>query len=198
MVGEMLTVYPDSHQVSYAMGWVVYDHRGELIVAHGGILDGFRAQITLLPKRKIGFALVNNLHQTKMNIAIGNSIVDHVANLKPRDWNGYYQKVEADEALAKAESVRKRLANRDQNRKPTLDVVAFAGEYTHEAYGTAKVISGKPLKIEWSSFAIPLEHWQGDDFRVTEGFFQDELIPFTIRDGKILGFELRGIPFARK
>ena len=75
-------VYPDSHQVSYAMGWVVYDHRGKLVVAHGGVIDGFRAQVTLLPNEKIGFALLNNLHETKMNIALGNMLIDHLLGLR--------------------------------------------------------------------------------------------------------------------
>src|SRR5439155_13488122 len=48
--GGVRAAHPDTHQLSYAMGWLVFDHRGKLVVAHGGVIDGFRVQITLLPE----------------------------------------------------------------------------------------------------------------------------------------------------
>ena len=38
-------VYPESRQLCYGMGWVVHDYRGKLVVAHGGMIDGFRAKL---------------------------------------------------------------------------------------------------------------------------------------------------------
>jgi len=43
--------------------------------------------------------LLNNLHQTKMNIALGNALIDHLLKLPPKDWNAYFLKVERDEAI---------------------------------------------------------------------------------------------------
>ena len=42
-------LHPETHQVSYGMAWVIQDYRGLKMVAHSGVLDGFRIQLTLVP-----------------------------------------------------------------------------------------------------------------------------------------------------
>jgi len=192
-------VYPDSVQVSYAMGWVVYDYRGELVVAHGGVIDGFRVQVTLLPKRKIGFALLNNLHQTRMNIALGNDLIDLLCGLPAKDWNAYYLKLDADEKAVKVAALKKRNDDRKAEMKPSLALEKFAGEYVHPAYEIGKVTfeDGK-LQWEWGSTIAPLEHFESDSFRVTSGFLEDQLVAFETADGRATGVRAMGVAFQRK
>jgi CubicO group peptidase (beta-lactamase class C family) len=52
---------PSAHFFAYGMGWMVGDHRGELLVEHGGALPGFTALIALLPEKRVGFVLLANL-----------------------------------------------------------------------------------------------------------------------------------------
>lgn len=192
-------VYPDSHQVSYAMGWVVYDHRGRLVIAHGGVIDGFRAQMTLLPNEKVGFALLNNLHETKMNIALGNKLIDHLLGLEPKDWDGYFLKVEKDERDAKQAAIDRRNRARKPGTSPGAPLDRYAAEYCNAAYGTGKVtISGGKLVWEWSSFRCPLEHFQDDVFRVTEGYFEDQLVEFAGANGRPTRLRTMGVVFERK
>ena len=68
----------------------------------------------------------------------------------------------------------------------------------HPAYGTARVIhtAGK-LTASFSSFTFPLEHYERDSFRITAGFFEDELAVFTVKDGKVRGLKLSGIEFKK-
>ena len=42
---------------------------------------------------------------------------------------------------------------------------------------------GKPV-LEWSSFRCPLEHFQDDVFRVTDGYFEDRLVEFAVVPGR--------------
>ncbi len=192
-------IYPDSVQVSYAMGWVVYDHRGHKVVAHGGIIDGFRVQVTLLPDDKLGFALLNNLHRTKMNIALGNALIDHLLGLEPKDWNGYFQKVEKDEADAKQAEIDRRNRARRPGTSPSAPLDRYAGEYRNPAYGTGKVaVRDGRLVWEWSSFRCPLEHFEDDAFRVTGGYFEDELIEFAVANGRPVALRAMGVAFERK
>jgi CubicO group peptidase (beta-lactamase class C family) len=192
-------IYPNSHQVSYAMGWVVYDHRGKLVVAHGGIIDGFRAQVTLLPDEKIGFALLNNLHDTKMNIALGNALIDHLLGLEPRDWNTYFLKVEQDESEAKRAEIDRRNAARRPGTTPGAPLDRYVGEYHNPAYGTGRVIqrSGR-LVWEWSSFQSPLEHFQNDEFQIAEGYFESQLVEFAVVNGRPAALRAMGVVFERK
>lgn len=190
---------PDTNLMGYALGWVVYDHRGERVVAHGGVIDGFRAQVTLLPDRGVGFVLLNNLHETKMNLALGNTLIDLLLGLSPKDWNRHYQRVEADERAAKAAEREKRDRERKADAKPTHPVEAYAGEYAQEAYGTGEVvIEGGRWEWRYSTFRVPLEHWQGDTFRVTGGQFDDELIEFTTDNRRVTAIRFRGVEFKRK
>ena len=190
---------PDTRQMCYAMGWVVYDHRGELVVAHGGVIDGFRLQVTLLPDRKTGFVLLGNLHETKMNWALGNALLDHLLGLPPKDWNAHYQKVDEDERAAKKATKDQRDRDRQPERKPTLPTDRYAGEYDHPAYGPCRVTAeGGALEWRYGTFRVPLEHWQDDTFRATAGLFADELFEFTATPDRVGGVRFRGIQFQRK
>ena len=70
--------------MSYGMGWVLEDYRGVGLCSHAGAIDGFRVQITLVPKEKIGIVILANLHFTRMNLALSNSLVDLLLGL-PRE-----------------------------------------------------------------------------------------------------------------
>jgi len=198
--GLVAAIYPDSHQISYAMGWVVYDHRGKLVVAHGGIIDGFRVQITLLPEENLGFATLNNLHETKMNIALTNALIDRLLGLEPKDWTAYYRGLDRAEADEKLKAKQKRDRARNPKIAPTASLDAHTGEYEHPAYGVGRVKrDGGQLIWEWSSFRVPFEHWQADQFRATSGFFDDEIFQFQAdKDGAVTGLTQRGIEFRKK
>jgi CubicO group peptidase (beta-lactamase class C family) len=193
------TLFPETVQLSYAMGWVVNDYRGLKVVGHGGLIDGFRMQITLVPDHDLGFVVMTNLHDTRMPMALTNSLIDLYCDLKPKDWNAYYVKTETDAAEARKAALAARDKARDPDAKPSLALADYAGEYTHPAYGTARVTfaDGK-LVAKFSSFRYPLEHFERDSFRITDGFFEDELAIFTVKDGKATGLKLSGIEFEKK
>lgn len=197
--GAAKRMFPDTVQTSYAMGWVVNDYRALKVAAHGGLIDGFRVQITLVPDEGLGFAVLANLHDSRMPMAATNALVDLYCGLKPKDWNGHFRALADDEAGAKRAALAARDAARDPAAKPTLPLAGFAGTYTHPAYGTATVThaDGK-LTARYSSFTCPLEHYERDTFRVAGGFFEDELARFTVAGGKATGLALPGIEFKRK
>jgi hypothetical protein len=155
--------------------------------------------VTLLPERGVGFALLNNLHETKLNLALGNALIDHLLGLPAKDWTAHYQKAEADERAAKATARKKRDAGRQADVPPTHPPQRYVGGYEQPAYGgcTVAVASGK-LEWRYSTFVAPLEHWQGDTFRVTDGQFEDELIEFITSKEGVTAVRFRGLEFRRK
>jgi CubicO group peptidase (beta-lactamase class C family) len=196
--GNARAMNPDTHQLSYGLGWVVSDHRGKRVIAHGGQIDGIRVQITLLPEEKLGFALLNNLHETRMNQAVTNTLIDRYCGLSPRDWNGFFLKIVADAAAAKKAAIEERNKARKPDTRPSLPLSAYAGEYSQDAYGKLKVIEkdGR-LAIEWSTFKCHLEHFQDDVFRVTDGYFEEKLVAFGGSAGKVAAIQFNGIVFKR-
>ena len=134
---ESKVLFPETVQMSYAMGWVVNDYRGLKVVGHGGLIDGFRIQITLVPDQELGFVVLTNLHDTRMPMALTNALIDLYCDLKPKDWNDYYAKLEAEAAETRKAALAARDRARDPNARPSLPLADYAGEYTHPAYGTA-------------------------------------------------------------
>lgn len=63
----------------YGLGWRIYDYDGEEIYYHSGWVQGYRADIVILPKRKIGFSLminaeagiINELTTDFLNLVLG-------------------------------------------------------------------------------------------------------------------------------
>lgn len=197
--GAARAMNPDTVQLSYGMGWVVCDHRGKRVLLHGGQIDGFRVQLTFLPDEKLGFVLLNNLHETRMNQAVTNTLIDLYCDLPPRDWNAFFLKVVADDEAAKRAEIAARDKARRRDTKPSLAIREYAGEYENPIWGTAKVSESEgKLVLKWSTFRCPLEHYQLDEFRVTEGHFEDRLAEFAGAGGKATAVRFHGEVFKRK
>ena len=57
--------------VDYGLGWFVRRWEGELEVDHGGNIDGYAAQVALLPDAGLGVVLLANVSATPLQGAIG-------------------------------------------------------------------------------------------------------------------------------
>jgi hypothetical protein len=174
--------------MSYGMGWLVQDYRGHLLISHAGFIEGFRAQLTLVPGKKLGFALLYNLQQLRMNLALSNNLVDLLLGLPPKDWNGLLAGVDKKDKEATRAQARQRQALRHPNTKPSRDLTAYAGFYENPAYGQAEVlVDGRHLKVRWGNFLWPLDHFHYDTFMAKDERVNDPLITFVLgTDGEVL------------
>lgn len=155
----------ETTQSSYGLGWRIDDYRGHLLVLHSGSVDGFRSRITLVPKEKLGVVVLANLAVSEMPAALSASLVDLMLGLKTKDWNGIYKALHEKEAAAQAKRLRAWRATLQPGTKPSRDLEAYAGDYEHAGYGTAKVTrEGKSLQLAWSSWRLKLEHFHYDTF----------------------------------
>ncbi|MBY0458537.1 MAG: serine hydrolase [Gemmataceae bacterium] len=192
--GPAKQLFPDTALMSYAMGWTVNDHRGLKVTAHGGLIDGFRVQLTLVPDRDLGFAVLTNLHDTRLPMALTNTLIDLYCGLKPKDWNGHFRTI-ADEERDAKKAV---LATANPGAKPSLALKDLAGKYAHPAYGAVEVVTeGGKLAATLGPLRFPLEHFAGDVFRVSGGRFEDEFVSFVVKEGKAAGLTLVGTEFKR-
>ncbi len=55
--------------VSYGLGWMLREHDGRKVVEHGGNIDGFSAQIGLMPEEELGYVLLMNLDMAPLQQA---------------------------------------------------------------------------------------------------------------------------------
>ena len=52
--------------VSYGLGWLIREWRGQPVIEHGGNVDGFSAEVALLPESNLGFVLLTNVSVTAL------------------------------------------------------------------------------------------------------------------------------------
>lgn len=74
--------------VDYGLGWFLRKWNGHTVVEHGGNIDGFNAQVALMPDQKLGFVLLTNvtassLGAVAMNTIWKNIVGDPGAEAKP-------------------------------------------------------------------------------------------------------------------
>jgi len=49
-----------TENVGYGMGWMIWEWEGQPVIEHGGNVDGFSAQVAMLPESNLGFVLLTN------------------------------------------------------------------------------------------------------------------------------------------
>lgn len=159
---------PATVQISYGLGWIVQDYRSQLLLQHGGAIDGFRAHLTLVPEAKLGIALLNNLDRGFMNLALSNLLIDQFLGLSYRDWNAYYLDIQAKEEAKAREHVQAIHAVRKAGAKPSLPLKSYTGKFEDAAYGPCEIIvEDGQLFWLWGSWRCPLEHYEDDVFLAT-------------------------------
>lgn len=195
---------PETNVLSYAMGWNVQDYDGELLVAHGGALNGFRTQVDLLPKRNAGFVVLINEGRGLATVAMRNSLIDLIVDHgghAPRDWDAYYLAADRHQDEKDAQTRRERQAKRRPDTHPSHDLAAYAGTYENAGYGTATIaLDNDQLVLHWNHLALPLAHFHYDTFSaVSEAADVDEQVVFRLgADGEVAGMTFFGEEFVKK
>ncbi len=193
-------INPFSHVLTYTLGWIAQDYRGQWILIHGGTVDGFRAQLTLVPDAHLGIALLNNLDRTWMNFALSNTLVDRFCQLPFKNWNQYvHNVVKENERLTQAK-LQELLDSRKPNTKPSLPLEQYAGAYFDPAYGTCQVsVQDDKLHWKWNKVASRLEHFHFDTFLATEEPVDNLVLRFEIdASGKVEALHTVERTFRRK
>ncbi len=192
---------PDFTQTSYGMGWTINHYRGEMLVMHAGVLSGFRALVTMVPRLKLGLVILANLNGTNLPEALTNTLLDEYLDLPgTRDWNSHMlaatRRAEDKEALEK----KKREAKRQRDTRPSLPLAAYAGIYTEPAYGEVTVsLKDANLSLAWARFEAKLDHWHFDTFHLQgSGALADGLASFTLdAEGRPARLNVLGQDFRR-
>jgi CubicO group peptidase (beta-lactamase class C family) len=194
-------ISPETNIQSYAMGWNVQDYRGELLVAHAGALNGYRTQVALLPNQHAGVVVILNAGRGYAGLSLRNSFMDMMLGRTPKDWDAFY--LAADKKSDEKDTARKleREAKRRKDTHPSRELAAYAGTYTHPAYGAMTVaLENNTLVLRWQHIAATLTHFQFDTFTATDDANAlDEQVTFRLgEDGNVNMLTIWGEEFAKK
>ena len=161
------------HWTTYGLGWFEQDYRGRFVAFHTGSLDGRTAIIGLIPDERLGVYIFGNLDHAEFRHALMLKVFDVFTNAPPRDWSAellvLYAGIRKQGESARAATEAKRIAG----TRPSLAPGAYAGTYTHPAWGDLVItLDGTTLRARIGAGATNtgvLEHWNYDTFRVTMG-----------------------------
>ncbi len=165
---------------SYGLGWLVNQYRGHLRLEHGGNIDGFSANVCLLPGDSIGIVILTNLDGTNMPNVVRNSIIDRMLELETIDWSARLL-----EGKKKDDSTEKPETQKDPNQKegttPSHPLIDYVGKFENEAYGTMKIeLKNDNLLIDYHTIKIPLAHYHYDYFKSTSEDMPPMLVNFNL------------------
>jgi CubicO group peptidase (beta-lactamase class C family) len=141
--------------VGYGLGWFLRQWKGHKVVEHGGNIDGFNAQVALMPDQKLGFVLLTNVTASSLGAIAMNTI-----------WKNL--------VAAAGESK----ATEAQSSEPAGDPKKEVGEYLFAAAAVNFEVSMKDDKLTLTvpgQPAYPLENIGGRRYKLAgpapAGFF---------------------------
>jgi CubicO group peptidase (beta-lactamase class C family) len=161
-------LFTDTHFMAYGLGWSLRDYHGRQLVTHGGVIDGMRTEIGMLPEEGLGIVVLANLDGTNLPTALLYRALDAYMGAPERDWS----KLLLDERRksdAKSDSARKAFeAARVPNTRPSLSLESYAGTYSDSLYDDIDVkYDGRSLVATMgTSYTGDLSHWHFDTFAV--------------------------------
>jgi len=74
-----------TENVGYGMGWMIREWEGQPVIEHGGNVDGFSAQVAMLPESNLGFVLLTNAHTSPLPPQAINPVWDILLGDIPTD-----------------------------------------------------------------------------------------------------------------
>jgi CubicO group peptidase (beta-lactamase class C family) len=161
--GSWAHYFPASRFITYGLGWFVNDYRGEVVVEHGGSIDGMRALVSTMPERGIGVVVLTNRGGQLLPEVVRYKIYDTLLRVEPEDWNTKLLTVVRKEREEERKAREKVEAERRSGTKPSLPLAAYAGDYEHPTYGRARVeLQGGALVLRRGEGTADLEHWHFD------------------------------------
>lgn len=183
---------------TYALGWNVFDYRGEKVVAHSGGMNGQITYTAMAPARGVGVVVLTNAEEGAVLNGLRNVLLDRVMDAPAFDWLAYWKALDRknkDQALAD-------LASAETSRPPggpTQPLDHYAGLYRDPWYGDMRISrQGDGLHIKMLktlAFEGPLEPWGPDSFRTrfADRTVEDAIVSFHMEDGKVARVTLRAL-----
>jgi CubicO group peptidase (beta-lactamase class C family) len=173
---------PGTHFWTYGLGWWVMDYQGEKVVMHGGQMPGYNSAVAFFPERKLGLAVMVNVHQTLAHAALFYALSDLLLGKPGRSWSDEFQMVARGYMGQVKGLMDQRSAERNPALAPTLAMPSYAGRYCSDVYGQIEVEEEYGvLTLTYGWVYAVLEHWQGDTFVAhwnLKGLLEDTLVAF--------------------
>lgn len=151
---------------NYGMGRQSAAYRGQLLLFHGGDIDGMHSQISMMPKERIGVVVfvIGDQSQPLYNI-VSYNVYERLLGLSLTPWSERKLKDHIEAKKADKEARSKVSNSQIPNTKPSHPMADYLGTFENEPYGTIEISqSGNDLKFKFHTMELPLHHYHYDRF----------------------------------
>ena len=149
----------------YGMGWMIHPYRGHTLIQHGGNIDGFTAQVGLLPEKNLGIVILSNQDSDPLPSIALFSLLDEMLKLEPVDWSqriDSFMDAIAHRPVAADDEVK------IQHTQPSHKLQDYTGSYAYPGYDDLLVtMDGQNLKLRYGKSTQTVKHWHYDTFRTS-------------------------------
>ncbi|MBK8796758.1 MAG: beta-lactamase family protein [Anaerolineales bacterium] len=156
-----------SNDVSYGLGWIVSDYKGQPLISHDGNTIGFTSSFTFLPGRDLGVIVLTNGRATNLfNEGVAGRLLELV----------YAQPAETEQAmdfyLEQMAKQTEKLVARIQDEVDAAAVEPWLGRFSHPALGTIELsLDAGKLMLDAGEFVTELKPLRNDDGEL-DGYIQ--------------------------
>lgn len=195
-------------QVSYGLGWFINPYHEQIMLHHGGNIDGFSALVSFIPGINVGAVILTNLNGNLLPTVVMHELYDRLIGAEKYDWHSHFKDL-VDKAKAQSkEAEAKSSEERTAGTQPSHSLSAYSGEFENPGYGIFKIIQKDDGTLEGSYNHITsrLEHYHYDVFEMFNELAEAKLkiVFYTDVKGQIKSLEIsyeptgKPIEFTRK
>lgn len=161
------------HWITYGLGWFQQDYRGHFVAMHTGSMDGRTAILGLIPDQRLGVYVFGNVDHAEFRHALMWKVFDLYTGAPARDWSAEFLNLYGELKAKKKAEETEREAKHVADTKSSLAREAYAGTYTHPAWGDIVIsLENNALIVRFGTGAEntgTLLHWHYDTFRTRLG-----------------------------
>lgn len=159
---------PEIEEANYGLCWFVDRYRGQRMVSHGGNTLGFSSLVTMLPRQNFGVTVLTNSNSSFLVNDLTYRILDEVLGATQTDWTMRLQTELGNLFGGMAAAQEQHEKARVVDTKVSHPLEAYAGTYTHPAFGAFCVQAGKEgLTGTLNGFQALFRHYHYDVYDVT-------------------------------
>jgi CubicO group peptidase (beta-lactamase class C family) len=151
---------------AYGAGRWTASYRGHLLAFHGGDINGFHSQVSIMPTDGIGVVvLVIGDHCAPLYNVVTYNVYERLLGLDQTPWSARQLEVRKKGKAAGTQARARAGSERVAGTRPSHALEDYVGEFAHPAYGVLTVTKpAEVLRFDFHKIRLPLAHFHYDRF----------------------------------
>jgi CubicO group peptidase (beta-lactamase class C family) len=151
---------------AYGTGRWTASYRGHLLAFHGGDINGFHSQVSIMPYDGLGVVvLVIGDHGAPLYNVVSYAVYERLLGMSLTPWSERQLAIRRKGKEAGKQARAQAGGDRVADTKPSHALDDYVGEFGHPAYGALRIgREGDHLLFDFHKIHLPLRHYHYDRF----------------------------------